>query len=405
MMPEFRSRSAVGSAARHTASVFVVVASRSGCLATRAGSGAHQQTRRSIPFGRPLLATLIGLGWLMLAASACPAEERLTLKNGDRLTGYSQLSRPGWLKWQLTDGQSLEIPLELVESLEVLPEHDLIDPELPPSPPLPLTNPDDVFSHKATDPPIASPLPPLPPLPPLINSIQDVGASLTHEVGTQAVLWTRRISFGGQSNSGNTNTDLVDAVADFERGTATTVRQFDMGGQWARANNRITANRWWLNSNFDWPIRDKWITFVTSRNEYNEQAFLDYRGTVSTGIGYRFVYDDKKRLIVRVGPAFTVEDFSNVTGTRYTPDFFGELEVRWPLFQRMSLEHKIRVQPNMMNAQLVRVFSNTGILIDLDSKDRWKLRLGLRTEFISEPAQGRVPTDTFSTVSLVYQRK
>ena len=59
----------------------------------------------------------------------------------------------------------------------------------------------------------------------------------------------------------------------------------------------------------------------------------------------------------------------------------------------------------MMNIELVRVFSTTGLMLDLDEEDRWKLRLGMQYTYNSQPNPGREPSDYTSTVSLVYTRK
>ena len=220
-----------------------------------------------------------------------------------------------------------------------------------------------------------------------------------------AVVWTQCLEIGGQYNNGNANTSLINVAGVLERNTKSHMRQIDVSGQWGENNGQQTVNRWMANSNFDWPVHDKWIAFMTSKNEYNEPANLDYRGTLSAGGGYRFVYEDKRRMIVRFGPAYTLEVYISPSNIRHTPDMFGELEMKWPVFERTVIEQKMRVQPSLLNAELVRVFSTTGLMVDLDEKDRWKLRFGLNYQYISIPNPGRVPTDYTTTVSLVYQRK
>ena len=59
----------------------------------------------------------------------------------------------------------------------------------------------------------------------------------------------------------------------------------------------------------------------------------------------------------------------------------------------------------MFNVELVRVFSTSGVLVDLDDQDRWKLRVGLQYTYNSIPNAGRVPSDYMTTFSLVYNRK
>lgn len=313
--------------------------------------------------------------------------ERLELKSGAVLTGHSKAVEDGNLRWELAPGEELLIPVEWIERVQLIPE------EPPPEPPAPTETP---VTATETPPTWIDHLP-------LARTVADWYDGL----GEVAALWTQRIQIGGTFAEGNTKTDLLDIVSAFERNTPLQARQIDAGGQWARSGVKQTANRWFINSNFDWPIEEgsQWIVFLTSKNEYNELQNLDYRGTVSTGLGHRFLFDPKKRLIARVGPAYTMEWFHSPQNWRESPDMFGELEVRWPVFEKASLEQKMRVQPSLLDWELVRVFSTTGLLMDLDQKERWKLRLGFNYTYISEPNNGRLPSDYLTTLSLVYIRK
>jgi putative salt-induced outer membrane protein YdiY len=324
-----------------------------------------------------------------LAEDPSPPWERLTLRSGDQLLGRSLETVDGQLVWMFRDGDILQIPIDQIDCLDTAPSDDL--PLIPPSPAL--TDPSAAINAQE-------------PIPwteviPFMSTLQET----YDKASNVAAKWTQRLQFGGQFNDGNTRTSLVDVVGVLEQNTKEKMRQIDLGGQWGQNRGKQSANRWWLNSNFDWPVHDKWIAFVTSKNEYNELANLDYRGTLSAGGGYRFVFEDKRRLIVRFGPAYTIEIFISPSNTRQTPDMFSELELRWPLFERTTLEQKTRVQPSLLDMELVRVFSTTGLLVDLDAKDRWKLRLGLQYQYNSQPNPGRVPSDYMTTVSLVYQRK
>jgi len=327
---------------------------------------------------RFLLTTLYA-AFCGLALGAEPAAETVHLESGGQLSGRSLSVEDGQLRWELAPERELLIPVEWIERLEIT---------------TPATQ--STISSTVEDSPDDESME-------WLAAVQE----WTEDAWDTFQLWTQRIQVGGQFLDGNTQTDLVDVLTQFERGTPTQVRQVDVGGQWGRNQSKQTANRWYLNSNFDWPVRpdSQWITFVTSKNEYNALQNLDYRGTVSSGGGYRFFFETKKRLIARFGPAFTVEVFHDPARKRETPDMFGELELRWPVRARMQFEEKFRVQPSMLDFELVRVFSTTGLIWDLDEKDRWKLRLGLQYNYNSQPNTGRVPNDYISTLSLVYVRK
>jgi putative salt-induced outer membrane protein YdiY len=336
---------------------------------------------------------------------AGPPSERIFLKGGRELQGVSRGVEDGYLRWEVGAGQELRIPLDWIDRMEVSTGRE---EDLPPSP---------TASPVLTPPANGAPKPdqPMDAEPPWTDKVPLVAPALNIYQGVQktAVVWARQLTLGGTFTEGNARTDNITITSVLERNTADNSRQLDVGGQWSQNAGKQTANRWWINSNFDWRVSeafgwdvdDRWIVFATSKNEYNALANLNYRGTVSTGVGYRYYFEPKKRLITRFGPAFTIESFKDPARTRTTPDMFAELELRWPLFDRTSFEQKLRVQPNIANFELVRVFSTTGLSVDLDEKDRWKLKLTVQTDYVSIPNPGRKPTDVTSIISVVYQRK
>ncbi|MBI1346820.1 DUF481 domain-containing protein [bacterium] len=351
--------------------------------------------------------------WLCVCLSCAQAAEEtselLILHSGDQLSGQSRSVEDGQVTWELRDGHLLQVPLEFVDRIDL----DGVEPvsavtEIPPAPAAAdtavttstLPGPDT----QAEEP---SWVESVPFLTPLHYGYQTVSRSyvLFSDVASR---WTRRINFGGQFLDGNAQTDLLNMQVEFENGTPKLTRQIDVSGQWGRNQSRETANKWTLNSNFDWRIWEenaKWIMFFTAKNEYDRPANLDYRGTISTGYGYRFYNDADRRLITRFGPAYTIELFREPYDHRESPDLFGEVELRWPLSKWSSFEQKTRVQPSLLDFELVRVFATSALLMDLDTDKRWKLRLGFNFTYNSQPNPGRVPSDYVTSVSLVYTRK
>jgi putative salt-induced outer membrane protein YdiY len=345
------------------------------------------------------LAAMIGLGPGVARCADDSLPERLVLATGEHLLGHSHGVEEGELLWESEPGEVLRIPFGLIDRVEAATltlavdtsttEPLVVPPaELPPSP----VGPDAGGAE-----------------PSWIESVPfiTVVPRTYHVVAGTANTWTQRINFGGQFIQGNAQVDMLNLMVNFENNTPRRMRQIDVSGQWGRNRNRQTANKWMLNGNFDWPLDEdnKWISFFSSKNEYDAPANLDYRGTLSTGLGYRFYNDAKRRLITRFGPAYTIEVFREPREHRESPDLFAEMEIRWPLPLRASLEQRMRVQPSVLDFELVRVFSTSGLMFDLDTDNRWKLRLGLQYTYNSEPNPGRVPSDYTSTVSLMYTRK
>lgn len=355
-------------------------------------------------YGRLLLIAVCAIPWVVgLPVRAAtpvfesdgappPTVETLYFENGQYLSGKSLGVEKGEILWELAPEEILRVPLNRVDRLEMGPPPL---PEVPPPPPAPADTP--------------TPDQPLEAEPgwieqiPLISDIPDYA----NQASTKVVEWTKRVQFGGNFNEGNSQTANFTFNADFENSTPRVMRQIESGGLLNRSDGEITANRWWANLNIDWSKTPdtKWIMFVTSKNEYNDLTNLDYRGTVSSGIGYRWVNTGDKRLITRLGPGFTTEVFNSPYDVRTSADLYAELELKWPLCKRTNFEHKVRVQPNVGDWEIVRVSSTSNIFIPLDEKDRWKLSFGMKYDYLSVPNPGRVPSDVTTSFSIVYLRK
>ena len=315
-----------------------------------------------------------------IAARAGEAEV-LILKSGDRLEGHSLGFDAGAILWELPHGAQMGIDLELVDRIEYPP----------------LIAGDPAIAEE----PIAEPVPPGGVFGPVYHRL-DRSADW---VFTETAVWTKRFEVGARFLDGNTDNDFVDLKTLMERDSPTKVGQIEAGGHFAQNSGDRIANRWFANGTIDFSRNGKWIVFVTAKNEYDEFKNLDYRGTWAAGPGYRFWYEKKKRLLVRVGPGFTYENFRDPHNERTTPDLLGELEARFPIGDFADFEHKTTINPSIDDFHVFRLNSTYGILLHLDEEKKWSLKLGLRHEYNSRPNPGRESSDYTSSVLLVYTRK
>jgi putative salt-induced outer membrane protein YdiY len=234
---------------------------------------------------------------------------------------------------------------------------------------------------------------------------QTLNRRLWRSVGNHFYAWTKRLTAGARYLSGNSDEVMVNVQADLERKFEWVTTQIQAGGNFGKSNGVRGTNRWFANSTNDFNTGDHWIWFLKHTDEYDEFQNLDYRGTLSGGIGYRFWNEDRKRLIVRVGPSGLYENFRDPDNERIAFDLFGELESRWPLAKRVQFEHKTTAYPNVEEFDRVRVNANASIIVSLDERDCWNLQLGVQDQYLSHPNPGRVPHDVWTSLSILYQRK
>ncbi len=221
-----------------------------------------------------------------------------------------------------------------------------------------------------------------------------------------AQIWTKRIEIGGRILKGNSDEDAVTLKTQFERQFDHRFIQWDLGGQYGQSAGVKIANRWFGNGTIDFfRGAEHWILFITTRNEFDEFQNLDYRGTLSGGLGYRFYNDAKRRLVARLGPAVTHEVFTDPVDRRTTPDLLAEFEWRWPVFERARFEHKTTLRPSVDDLGVFRLTADNGLLVPLDEQERWNLKLGFNLQYNSQPNPGRRREDYTAGFSLVYTRK
>jgi putative salt-induced outer membrane protein YdiY len=370
------------------------------------------------PAYRTLCIVLAFLALLRAPSGVLAAEtETLYLRNGKQLSGISRGVENGLMRWEMPHGETITIPLDDIDRIEHrVPPAPLAEPserEIEQPPPAEgktaasgENDPggtDPSATKEATDAPTEETIYEMGSFERLFGNRGAPFFDRAIEVGNT---WTKRLEIGGRLLSGNTEENFFNTALLFEKTTERFFTQIDAGGQYSAQQGNATSNRWFLNGNMDFNKRteEKWVWFASSKNEHDEFENLLYRGTLSTGIGYRFFKEPKRRLITRLGPGVTYELFTDPPNNRVSPDLFGEIESVWPLFDRTSIEHKTSIYPSLQDIDVFRFVSTSGLLIALDEGERWMLKLGLRHEFNSQPNPSREKSDYTASVLLVYSR-
>lgn len=343
---------------------------------------------------RHLLILFLVLGPLAAARGAEPTE-RLLLKSGQQYRGVHRGFADAGIVWERPDGTRMTIALEDVERIDY-PLPGMV-PKLERSARVTTFDNGESITEYDSDDPGAGWNP--------WELTHDSVDDLFNSTVDGFVEWTQRVELGGRFLDGNSDEDFINAGGKFERRHENSVGQLDFTGQYGRSDGDVTTNRWNGNATYDYGREGNWIVYAAAKNEYDEFENLDYRGTYSSGVGYRFFNEKDRRCIVRLGPAITWEVFRDPVVNRTTPDGLGELEIVWPIFKRSSFETKTTVHPSLEDIGVVRLISTNGLMFELDEHGRWKLKLGFRFEYNSRPNENRLPADYTSSVLLVYSRK
>ncbi|MDA0832206.1 MAG: DUF481 domain-containing protein [Planctomycetota bacterium] len=363
----------------------------------------------------------------LFVSSDAVAQERLRLTDGTTLEGISLDVVDNSLKWIDADGKISSIPLDSVVRIEFLADGDSSannPPAEPPPAPTVVPPTDDGTApptYVLADPAAVVDTGTNPTEgPPPTEATIDADGNLVPSEGKLSndgywdefydwtcetfETWTHRLELGARVLRGNSIEEYVNLGGKFQHETEQRSTQVDFSGQYGRNRGVIASNRWILNSNTDFNREGNWIVYVVTKNEYDEFENLDYRGTLSSGLGYKFINEPNKKLITRVGPGVTYEKFIHPGNHRTTPDLFSEIETLWPIGSSASYEHRTTAHPSIEDFGLIRIVSSHGVLFTLDERGRWKFKVDFRYEYNSRPNPGRLDSDYTTNFSLVYTR-
>ena len=324
------------------------------------------------------------------AAARADVIETMFLRSGDHITGTSRGPENGAILWEMPSGEIMRVPLGVIDRIQYgqPPADDRFD----------VAATADISVNDEQETPLSPEVAGSGPV--TSNHFYSTYGYMCRQVSD----WTKRLELGGRFLDGNSDQDFLNVMTVFERERHHRFAQLELGGQYGSSRGELSTNRWYSNGTIDFYREENWILFVTSKNEYDEFEGLDYRGIFSGGLGYRFFNEKRKKLLVRLGPGLTFEKFAKPELFRATPDIFGEVELRWPLFKRTSLENKSRINPSVEDFENFRLVSNSGLLVQLDSHERWHLKFGFRFEHNSRPNDNRRRSDYTTSILLVYTR-
>lgn len=332
----------------------------------------------------------------ILVALIAPAYgDTIYLRNGDRISGEVQDIDSAQVHWKLGDGKEILFPLTDVDRVEY---DEKFSPEDHPLGGVIGDQPDEGEPRPDET---ASEAPPVEP-----QMVIDQPEFWDYDLDwLEARLGktTKRLEIGLTRMEGNTNQMAINLLYRLERNVGFSFFQGTVGGHYAKSDSLRTANRWYGDTTFDFAKEDlKWIFFIRGLHEYDQFQNLDYRGTISSGIGYRIYNDEKWRLIFRAGPGATIQVFHDPSSRDITPTMLLEMEFRRPLFDRTIFEQKTTFSQTFDDLENNRLTNDCSILVPLDEKKKWSFKAGLRYDYNGAPNRNREPSDLTTMLNLVY---
>jgi putative salt-induced outer membrane protein YdiY len=214
--------------------------------------------------------------------------------------------------------------------------------------------------------------------------------------------WSIRLELGLSGATGNNERLSFDGRAEADRETPDERLNMFAEGHFARDNGERSENEVRGGAKLEVDVSEKTFVFGKTGLEFDEFEDLDLRSRVSAGLGYFFWEKENHVFKGRVGAGYQHESFMNGT----TSDQ-GLLELgydyRYDFDSGWRFTHNLTCYPTLSDfIGDYRLEVETAGEVPLSDDEIWKLRLGVRNEYDSEPQPGIDKLDTFYFLNFVY---
>ena len=223
--------------------------------------------------------------------------------------------------------------------------------------------------------------------------------------------WKGKGEAGLVLSSGNTDAETGNVKVDIARESTHWKNQFGLAALYSSDDDGATAQRWAAVTQQDYNFTPRTFWFGAGRFEDDRFSGFEYQATVSTGLGRKFIDNDRTEFVGTLGVGYkffeTRDAFDEETGALIEE---GEREDDAVLRGTLDYEHDLTESTKISNEFIVEAGAdNTFIQNDLSLQVKMTevlaLAIGYGVRHNTKPPAGFEKTDQLTTVNLVYEIK
>ncbi len=209
-----------------------------------------------------------------------------------------------------------------------------------------------------------------------------------------------QVNIGGMKHSGNTNNQTLHADVELqargENNRTTIGAIYNQGAN--NGNENVNNSRVYLS--YDYFITDNWYAYANTDFSTDKFQDLNYRASVSGGLGHQFWDDEVKYLSFESGPVYNYENYNVVKDRSFIAGRWA-LDFRyWLINDRMQFFHDHEGILNFEDLADVLVRSHTGIRIPVIGNFNFKFQFDVDHD--SLPADNKKKSDFRYIVGVGY---
>ena len=205
--------------------------------------------------------------------------------------------------------------------------------------------------------------------------------------------WSLRLEGGLDGQTGNTERVALNGRVEVRRTTERERLLLYSQVRFAHENGEDTVREVLGGVNLEADINRKWFGFAKLELEYDKFENLDMRTTAAAGIGYFAIREKDQELKFRGGVGYQHESFRDGTSDEGAIIELG-MDYRKELAPWLLFNHATTYYPTFDIGDYRIVVENAGE-IPLGTGTKWKLKLGVRNHYNSEPQTGVDRLDTY----------
>lgn len=222
--------------------------------------------------------------------------------------------------------------------------------------------------------------------------------------------WTGKGEAGLVISSGNTETETANVKIAMAHEREKWKNSFGLSGLYASDDIGATAQRWEAIAQSDYNFSPRTFWFGAGRYEDDRFSGFDYQATISTGLGRKFIDNDRTKFVGTAGVGYKVFETRDAfddagvlieEGAREDDIVFrGTLDFDHKLTDTTTLVDKFIVEAGADNT-----YYQNDLALQVKINSVLALAVGYSVRHNTDPPIGFEETDTLTTVNLVYEIK
>lgn len=212
--------------------------------------------------------------------------------------------------------------------------------------------------------------------------------------------WSLTVEAGITFTEGNSDTLDARGGFDLRRKTDRELLRFYLTGAYAEENDDRSEAEVKGGIGYENNITERFFAYVNNDLEYDEFEELELRYTLTMGVGYYWIKQERQELKTRVGAGYRHETFFDGS-TVNEPILDLGLNYRLDITEWLRFTHATTYNPSLEGIDDYRLTSDNAFLIPIAKSEIWKIKLGALYEYDSQPEPGVESLDQTYYANLV----